>query len=189
MPASLFGSGSAGLGLSIVRAKPEVRGTGLHTDQEPRGRGPYKSITYDIGSWRAGDDGRTPGPGSRKCTPYLLPGAWWPAVGAPLQRWVRHLGWGRSDFGGRVARSAAFDHLGYTREKAIDFGDQNRTPARRYWMNLVCSVRGHDRSRRRDYAAHILVFRIGPRSCVRDGAAAYSVTATSLARVLGDDSM
>ena len=33
-----------------------------------------KSKTYDIGSWRAGDSGRTLGPGWRKCTAYRQTG-------------------------------------------------------------------------------------------------------------------
>jgi hypothetical protein len=53
-----------------IRAKPSVRCTGPRMDQKPTKRVLYKSTTYDIGSWRAGGDGRTLGPGWRKCTAY-----------------------------------------------------------------------------------------------------------------------
>jgi len=66
-----------------VRAKPRVP-TPAETAQGPGTGGVQptrlrrsclaKSTTYAIGSWRAGDDGRTPGPATGKCTPYPVAG-------------------------------------------------------------------------------------------------------------------
>ena len=57
-----------------VRAKPRVQELDRTRTKNRRHVTLYKSTTYDIGSWRAGDNGRTPGPGWRKCTAYRQTG-------------------------------------------------------------------------------------------------------------------
>ena len=69
--AGIHREGEVCSGLSVrpnVRAKPPVQDLDRTRTKNRRHVALYKSTTYDIGSWRAGDNGRTPGPGWRKCT-------------------------------------------------------------------------------------------------------------------------